>query len=844
MTPEEERRRRLQLMQAQARAQAEQPAPQERGIGATIYDNMIGSDDGVRSYGESIGTWLNRAGESMTLGVVGDEASAALTGMLPGRSYDSELKRYRQNEDEMSGLGKFSADMFGAILPGLAGVGIASRAASLPGMIGLGAALGAGAGSVQGFMEGEGGIANRTMSGGVGAGIGGILGGAIPLVGAGAQRAWRAGSDAMRAGRVGESIGKDLGVSSNSGRVIADLLTPEDPAAMRAAMDLAGPNAMLADASPVTTGMLDATMRSPTQGARVAGERVTARAGQSGQDIVDALNGGTPIRVSDPQSQIAGIRTRSAPARRSAYDAAYGQEIDWRSPAGEKLRGLIESTPDDVLRRAQSERALWPKTTPSIPDSAYASEFADSVTTASGPPSWIGKELDDINAFFAEYNRAEGKVWKRPMAEVIKRRGGISPTSQAAQDLRALGITSKTHPGLYRVGGLGDLDNLPHGDLMDMFPTLPVAEDGLYASRQSIINALGDETRGAPLRSADEAMSLADRARIEQMIPEYEARRADLDRIISGPDAPAIVGDPVPTKTVEDIDMIKRTLDAMGRQGEGMGAMMGNSNLGAAAKARATAIRDAMREAVPEYGVALETAADPIRRAQAVDFGTGIMRPGVTVNEAVSEIKSATGGELAAMRDGFRGQFDHILGNVKKAAGDQSIESRQARQAFTDLSSPNSEAKMSALFGDEWASIKQSLDRGGAAIGLRANTAANSATNQRGVFQEAITDAVMPNALMRGKPLPAAGDAFATLMNANPDAIKRMSRDVQSEIADLMTREGQGPAAVDAIVKALAASPINTGAGKSVRKVIEALMFGGTGRSSEGLTEKLIGKRP
>src|SRR5690606_447481 len=48
--------------------QAETEVAQERGFGAALYDNIIGNpDDGVQSYGEQLGTWLNRAGESMTL---------------------------------------------------------------------------------------------------------------------------------------------------------------------------------------------------------------------------------------------------------------------------------------------------------------------------------------------------------------------------------------------------------------------------------------------------------------------------------------------------------------------------------------------------------------------------------------------------------------------------------------------------------------------------------------------------------------------------------------------------------------------------------------------------------
>jgi hypothetical protein len=154
--------------------------PQPRGAGQVIYDNLIGDKtDGVDSYGESLGTWLNRAGETMTLGTVGDEASAAAYSALPGRSYDAELERMRANESGMSTGGKLSADIVGAIIPALTGAGMASTAATIPGTIARGAAIGGMQGATLGFMEGEGGATNRmgdaATSGAIGAALGGIL---------------------------------------------------------------------------------------------------------------------------------------------------------------------------------------------------------------------------------------------------------------------------------------------------------------------------------------------------------------------------------------------------------------------------------------------------------------------------------------------------------------------------------------------------------------------------------------------------------------------------------------------------------------------------------------------
>lgn len=167
-------------------AKRQSAAKPARGIGQRLYDNIIGDpNDGVQSTGEQLGTWLNRAGESMTLGVVGDEASAAAYSALPGRTYEGERDRFRQNEADMSTVGRLTADLTGALVPGVGAAGLIGQAASVPGRIATGAAAGAGMGAIQGFAEGEGGLDSRIESGRNNALLGGAVGAAIPAVGAG-----------------------------------------------------------------------------------------------------------------------------------------------------------------------------------------------------------------------------------------------------------------------------------------------------------------------------------------------------------------------------------------------------------------------------------------------------------------------------------------------------------------------------------------------------------------------------------------------------------------------------------------------------------------------------------
>jgi hypothetical protein len=185
------------------KAPAQAASPKGRGIGQVVYDNLIGDPtDGVQSTGEALGTWLGRAGETMTLGVVGDEASAAAYGAMPGRTYDGELDRLRANEANMSTGGRISADITGAILPALTGVGLASTASTIPRTIMRGAAIGGAQGGTLGFMEGEGGLENRSGNALVSGGIGATLGGALaPVAGALTNKALqsRANSKAIAA---------------------------------------------------------------------------------------------------------------------------------------------------------------------------------------------------------------------------------------------------------------------------------------------------------------------------------------------------------------------------------------------------------------------------------------------------------------------------------------------------------------------------------------------------------------------------------------------------------------------------------------------------------------------
>lgn len=162
-----------------------QDARDRAGVGYKIADNVMGYNDGVMSPGEKLGTAANMAGESMTLGIVGDEAAAAADAAIGRGTYDERLNKYRGDERQFrkeNPVAAFGADVAPALLPGLGAAGVAAKLSTKVGKTAAGALMGAGAGATYGFMEGEGGAQNRAENAVASGALGGLFGAAAPKV--------------------------------------------------------------------------------------------------------------------------------------------------------------------------------------------------------------------------------------------------------------------------------------------------------------------------------------------------------------------------------------------------------------------------------------------------------------------------------------------------------------------------------------------------------------------------------------------------------------------------------------------------------------------------------------
>ena len=161
-------------------------------------------DDYVRSIAKNI----------PFVGGAADEFAATMntaTGLGDG-DYEANLAQERQRDLERSDLAR--------ILGGATAAGITMPAAigqigklGLGGKLLAGSALGAGSGGAEGFLEGQGGIENRLQEAGQGALLGGVLGGALPVAGAGVGKTFTGLKN------VGQGVGEMIGSLSESGAV-------------------------------------------------------------------------------------------------------------------------------------------------------------------------------------------------------------------------------------------------------------------------------------------------------------------------------------------------------------------------------------------------------------------------------------------------------------------------------------------------------------------------------------------------------------------------------------------------------------------------------------------------
>jgi len=346
---------------AYLRAQAS--APREGETKATTFQRQYGSLGG--------GPQVPGAAEGMTRGALqgatfglGDEivaAGAATIDPYTGNDGGTWDERYTQRlGNERRKLAGFRSDSpvlaYGSEIAGaiptaavipLGALGRAAQAGPIAQRIASGATIGGLMGGAAGFGAGEG-EGGRAKSAAEGAAIGGIVGGAVPAVTAGVENI---------AARVAYNQGgRDMGLDPTAARVLGRVMSADDALTGAGSQRLQniGPGAMMADAGPTARTALDTTVQRSGEASRIARDAIENRAAQAGQRIGEVLDDALGPAAGIKSTERA-IRTGSAAARGTAYDAAYAQPINYASETGQQIERVIrDRVPMSAIRAANN----------------------------------------------------------------------------------------------------------------------------------------------------------------------------------------------------------------------------------------------------------------------------------------------------------------------------------------------------------------------------------------------------------------------------------------------------------------------------------------------------------
>jgi hypothetical protein len=203
-------------------------------------------------------------------------------------------------------------------------------------------------GAVSGYGLGDDGdrLGSAIEHGLFGAGIGTALG---PLTPAGVEAFANARQYIARVDD--RTLARELGVSPEAAGAFRSRMMNEDFQAAADALDRAGANAMLADASPQLQKILDGMISAGGPGGAAAKRAVDERAAASSRNFQSYLDRtlGRPQGVETAQEN---IRQGSSQLRQQVYDAAYSRPIDYSSPSGEQIETLMGRVPNSVIRQA------------------------------------------------------------------------------------------------------------------------------------------------------------------------------------------------------------------------------------------------------------------------------------------------------------------------------------------------------------------------------------------------------------------------------------------------------------------------------------------------------------
>lgn len=284
---------------------------------------------------------------------------------------------------------------------------------------------------------------------------------------------------------------------------------------------------------------------------------------------------------------------------------------------------------------------------------------------------------------------------------------------------------------------------------------------------------------------------------------------------------------------VRQLDYLTRALNDVAKRGDGAGMLGGNTAEGRAVGLLSKDIRQTLRKLVPQYGKALDTAADDIAAKEAFETGLSLLSSGTRRDEVARAIKGMSRAERDLVRQGVRSHLDDAMANVQRTMMDPNVDAREAAKAIKDFSSRAARDKIRYILGKDADAFFQRIDEAAAAFNLQGMVAQNSKTATRQMAKDAVDQMTEPGPIgmaMRGEPVKAGRRLFQDVMGTGPQKqldrqdqiwdevvkalVEKRGTDAQRLLMDLNdanNRKGQG-AQFGALLSRLGAGAIGGGA--------------------------------
>lgn len=410
----------------------------------------------------------------------------------------------------------------------------------------------------------------------------------------------------------------------------------------------------------------------------------------------------------------------------------------------------------------------------------------DTAMQSSGAAARLGREAVEARA------AAAGKRLNATFDAVLGKAAGLRDASKGIAQ-RTSGVRAQAYAKAY-------------GSAIDY-------ADGAGRAIEDVLQRVPSKTLGAAISEANDAMRAAGVRNLQIM-----AEIAD-DGAVTFREMP----------NVQQLDELKKALDGIAR--DATDPLTGKMT-GAAVRASKLAadLREAVKNAVPDYARAVRLGGDKIAEDSALETGRKLLSPATTKETVRDAFANPSVAQKDAARRGLREYIDETLDNVKSVISDPNIDAREALKAVKDMSSKAAREKLAIVLGPSKANrLFDTLDEATAHLELRAAVARNSATASRQAGQETMRAARDPGAAgaaMRGDATGAFKKTVQLFTGATRERDLALDQQAYAEVARALT-EKRGQAAKDALAlveKAIAGQPISTA---EAVKIARAVTSGG-----------------